>query len=176
MAPSKGNFSLLWHSFIVSQQKASSFGNDTRKTWWISGKGCNQVTLDSILQIAFGFAVQLIHMVDSCSPLGRVWQVEHMSGDKSGQEKQSGAGCGWVHAYCMRGQLAHTRPFRLSHASLARDGCFLFAFSFSPGWGRGEKGSSRPPMPTQFSVELWQRSKHPGDRELFPQKYTLLTI
>ena len=117
MAPSKGNFSLLWHSLIASQQKASSFGNDTRRTWWISHKGCNEVTLDSILQTAFGFAVQVIELFDSCSPLGKVWQVQRMSGDKTGQEKAEWCRM-WVHAYCMCGQLAHTAPFRLSHASL----------------------------------------------------------
>lgn len=172
MAPSKGNFSLLWHSFIVSQQKASSFGNDTRKTWWISGKGCNQVTLDSILQIAFGFAVQLIHMVDSCSPLGRVWQVEHMSGDKSGQEKQSGAGCGWVHAYCMRGQLARTRPFRLSHASLQGMGvsCLLF---LSPLGEEGERKGAAV-LRCQLSLVLsYDKDQSTQETESFSHKSTL---
>lgn len=128
MASSKKNFSLLWHSLIASQQKASIFGND-KKTWWISGKGCNQVTLDSILQTAFGFAVQVIHLVDSCSPLRQVWQVQSISRDKTGQEKQSRAGHEYMHTACV-GSWHTLLPSTCHMHSLQEMGvsCLLFLF------------------------------------------------
>ena len=137
MAPSKGNFSLLWHSLIASQQKESSFGNDTRRTWWISHKGCNEVTLDSILQTAFAFAVQVIELFDSCSPLGKVWQVQRMSGDKTGQEKQSGAGCGYMHTACV-GSL-HTLLPSACHMHPFKGWVFPICFCFFPWVCRGRE-------------------------------------
>lgn len=174
MAPCKRSFSLLWHRLIASQQTKRSFGNDTR-TWWVSRKGCNWVTLDSILKTAFGFAVQVIQLFESCSPRGQVWQVQCMSGDKTGQGKQSGAGCGYVHTACV-GSLhtllpssCHMHPFK----EWVFPVCFFFFF---PGCAGGEKGSSHPPILTQSDPCSELSIKVPGEQRVFPQKHILLAI
>lgn len=111
---------------------------------------------------------------DSCSPLGQVWRVNMCLGTnlikKSRMEQDVGTHILHVWAAC-----PHSSLFYLSHASLQRMSvsCLLFPVGMEE---ERRKGSSHPPMLTEFDPCHSSLLHCPGGKRVFPQKPTLLTI
>lgn len=109
---------------------------------------------------------------DSCSSLGLVWPVHYMSWDKTGQEKQSGAGCRYMRMACV-GACTHSSLPVVTHIPFK--GCFQSGFFFPLSVQGEKKRNSHPPVPAQSDPRCSSILNCPGDTEFF-HKSTPLAI